>query len=680
MDRCFNFLINIDQCLNMSNFDMFFYELESHHRFHLNNVRFDSDDRLLSIEGAARDIRMYLNKYPFQVSSYRIVVLLRQSGEEVEAAPPDSPLERWKKSLLYKSLRIFYALQDAGIFIKSREQMDRMLHIIMLYDEDMTVRAKDYGQYEVDDEFDIFLDYIGIKRTGNTDSRAFVEALKQSLTRVEMEEKTAANFLRDFLSSYEPGIEDTEKVMDYNRGIGDTFGPEEDEELLPNLLQEIKTKIDGYLVSRRNVDRNNREQNLIEFLRIVEYLNRDLNEQEDILQDASARSLYQKCLDSWNKVQEDKDIETRYAGRVRNFHERLLIMQNEMEFSFFDKAETSELPQREKPEKGVIESDAQGFSSAERSKKAEQFHVLLRNFIHRHFRISLMRQYWEKTYQELKKDLNSMNVELETYASELSHKYAGEMEKRKAHFRSLNKNHYRANSTTEGKIQEVEYERDALMAELKSPHMTPSLQFQDQLNMENALEQANLDITFYITCMEKITSGCFFAFAGLLLLLVFIHFYSLQFDVFSDGTKMIASLIYCMLAVVFAIFIAWGAPYRYFRRKMKKTVRNLDQETDKYIQGYFQKAELFKTYINDLNQLDECTRYLKLITGVNEEAKIAAKKHLWNKVQIKKHLEKLDFFKGMFELALFKPKSGETVFRDHYRMEKDVIDNPLYWP
>ena len=680
MDRCFNFLINVDQCLNMSNFDMFFYELESHHRFHLNNVRFDSDDRLLSIEGAAWDIRMYLNKYPFQVGSYRIIVLVRQSMAETLVSPSASPLDIWKNTLLYKILRIYYALQDAGIFIKSKEQMDRMLHIVMLYDQDMTVDAKDYGQYDVEQDFDCLLTYIGINKEGNTDSRLFVEALKQSLARVEKEEKTAANIIRDFLSSYEPGIDDTEKIMEYNQTIGETFGPVKSEELLPNLLHEIEAKTDGYLITRRNVDKNNREQNLIEFLRIVEYLNRDLIEQEDIIQDVSARSLYQRCLGNWNKVQEDKEIETKYAGRVKSYHERLLTMQNEMETSFFDMQGTSELPQREKPKEGVIESDSEGFSSADRSKKSEEFRGLLKAFLQKHFRISLMRQYWEQTYQEMKKDLNSMSVELESYASELSRKYAREMEKRKAHFRTLGRNRYRANTMTEGTIHEVEYERDTLMAELKSPHMTPSLRFQDQLNMENALEQANLDISFYIGCMEKITAGCFFAFAGLLLLLVFIHFYSLQSDVFSDGTKMITSLLYCLIVVLLAVLFAWGAPYRYFRRKMKKTVNNLIQETDKYIQGYFQKAEQFKLYINELNQLDECIRYLKLLTDVNEEAKIAAKKHLWNKVQIKKHLEKLDFFKGLFELALFKPKAEESVLPDHYKMDKDVIDNPLYWP
>ena len=36
----FNFYINVDQCLNMSNFDMFFYKLQSERKFHLSNAQF----------------------------------------------------------------------------------------------------------------------------------------------------------------------------------------------------------------------------------------------------------------------------------------------------------------------------------------------------------------------------------------------------------------------------------------------------------------------------------------------------------------------------------------------------------------------------------------------------------------------------------------------------------------
>ena len=77
MERCFNFLVNVDQCLNMSNFDMFFYKLQSSSLFHLNNVQFNSEDPATSLLGAARDIRMHLNKFPFQMSSVEFFTMVR---------------------------------------------------------------------------------------------------------------------------------------------------------------------------------------------------------------------------------------------------------------------------------------------------------------------------------------------------------------------------------------------------------------------------------------------------------------------------------------------------------------------------------------------------------------------------------------------------------------------------
>ena len=58
MENCFRFLINVDQCLNMSYFDMFFYKLESQHKFHMNSVQlFDASDDS-SLRSAISDIRI----------------------------------------------------------------------------------------------------------------------------------------------------------------------------------------------------------------------------------------------------------------------------------------------------------------------------------------------------------------------------------------------------------------------------------------------------------------------------------------------------------------------------------------------------------------------------------------------------------------------------------------------
>ena len=260
MERCFNFLVNVDQCLNMSNFDMFFYKLQSSSLFHLNNVQFNSEDPATSLLGAARDIRMHLNKFPFQMSSYRIVVTMRRP------LPDDNTVPDWKETMLYRLLRVYYALEEANIFINSRELMDRTLHFIMLYDTDMTVEIKDFGTYDMQNDFRILLGTLGLEDRLYTDDKEFVALLREKYSNMPEEDEILSNVIHDFLAQFEKGLTDTEEVLERNRNIRETFtsGGVYMEDCRLILEEHIKAKIDRYLVTERHIDKNNREQNLLE--------------------------------------------------------------------------------------------------------------------------------------------------------------------------------------------------------------------------------------------------------------------------------------------------------------------------------------------------------------------------------------------------------------------------------
>ena len=75
----FNFYINVDQCLNMSNFDMFFYKLQSEQKFHLSNVQFFDDKGKQSLKSAFYEIRSYMDKMPFLVQDYRLIFGMRET-------------------------------------------------------------------------------------------------------------------------------------------------------------------------------------------------------------------------------------------------------------------------------------------------------------------------------------------------------------------------------------------------------------------------------------------------------------------------------------------------------------------------------------------------------------------------------------------------------------------------
>ena len=74
----FNFYINVDQCLNMSNFDIFFYKLQKEQRFHLSNVNFYDNKSKDSLQTAMHDIRSFMDKNPFLVGDYRLIFGMRK--------------------------------------------------------------------------------------------------------------------------------------------------------------------------------------------------------------------------------------------------------------------------------------------------------------------------------------------------------------------------------------------------------------------------------------------------------------------------------------------------------------------------------------------------------------------------------------------------------------------------
>ena len=62
---------------------------------------------------------------------------------------------------------------------------------------------------------------------------------------------------------------------------------------------------------------------------------------------------------------------------------------------------------------------------------------------------------------------------------------------------------------------------------------------------------------------------------------------------------------------------------------------------------------------------------------------LQARLYLWNKVQVRLHLEKLSFFRGLFEYGPVEASgedAGAAFETSEPRLDQDVIHNPLFWP
>ena len=287
---------------------------------------------------------------------------------------------------------------------------------------------------------------------------------------------------------------------------------------------------------------------------------------------------------------------------------------------------------------------------------------------------------WDGIYRRCLRLLDDMEYDLECYADGLSRKYVAEQEKRKRDMACGQKIAFAATPEIDSKIADLKNERDRRLQQLKMPQMSPSLSFQDQLNVENALKQGDILIRHYIRCLSAVSIGSFLLLIGICMLLAIGLFTVLQTYVFQDASSILCYLAYTGIVFVFMLF-CWLLPYNYFRHKLRFCISDVQDAAKKHISGYYKKAKQFDTYINLLNQLDFITRYLRLLTKARKTSNRLSRGYLWHKVQIQLHLSKLQFFCGLMDHGV--PAEGDfpCVLPDiDGARVNDYIDSQLYWP
>lgn len=686
MNRCFHFFINVDQCLNMSDFDMFFYKLESQQRFYLSSATFFKKNSQNSLKKAIEDIRMYLDKYPFRVGDYQITLAMRQ---------PFNEKGEWKNSVLYRILRILYELQAAHIFIGSKESIEKTVNIIMLYDSDFYVESPEFGEYWAENflkEYSLLLEQLNINMKDIHSDEEFFQCLKDTFYQMDKnpkKDKEIWYLLKCFVERF--ATSDTKSNVDFDMSEEEYFDIDnlefEKKEVWSSsktnrldyswlLKQFIKEKSAGMQIFERMIDKNNRKANILALLRVVEFIN--MEEDEIFTGEKGIRSLYSINRDRWNKVWTDTTLEDRYSKMLWEYQNSLKQVLNDIERPYSDFGQKEKLPKYELPKKIKI---SKRVHIEPRENRMDELTMILKRFLSNSRHIETMKGEWESAYKELKTRLGRMELDLKIYADDLSRQYKFALESRKEETRRWKNQKIYADRETEVKILQVGDEREKKLANLKSPHMNPSLKFQDQLNMENALEQANLEISFYIAC-QKVIQGANFALFMIICALLCLGHYTL-FQLFSLQSMGTASgyIVYCIIAII-GMILTWKVPFLYFQKKMKKSVNNLQKSMEQYVAGYFKKEEDFCTYINEINELDYITRYLRLLIGADAAAKEKARKYLWHKVQIKRHLLKLTFFRGLIDNHSMSLEGEERkiFLQETDELEKDVVDCRLYWP
>ena len=668
MDECFRFLINIDQCLNMSYYDMFFYKLQSEKKYKLNQVQlFEKADT--SLQRAIADIRTYLNKYPYHFKEYQFIVAMRSVWRQKTS--------EWQDTLLYRLTQLSYELHNQGIYMQVATKVERALNLIMLYEADASSCATQLDSYmsgeRLIDDYMLLFSKMGLD--GNESLN--LEKLKSAYN----------NFRKsadcDVATSYlvERFIEEQDEVMD----IDEESKSQERDIFKAAFSAFLKGYFTNYqvmeLVISRDLQYAPRESKLA-LLRVVEFVNKSVEVEENI---DIIPSLASRCQKNWNEIMADDDLEKKYSDMLFNYEAALKCVHKQLETDAIAPVHASaKLPQYPDESKEYINDKNNLF---EDESKRTDFNEILNEFLRNHLSVGTAREKWTETHHLLKNGLDNLDLNLKKYADSLGKQYSDKIEKRKKEALGWEQQMFFASEETNSKISKLAERRDECLEKMKNPQMTPSLRFQDQINMENELEHRDTEIRKLIGCLEASTAINFVLTVLVVLVLAVVHYTVMQPFVFSETISTMAYLGY-VCALLLLLALSWTFPRFYYRRMIKKSVKALIKSMDIYIPGYFAKANQFREYINVLNLFDSSIKYYTLYVTASETSKSVVQGCLWHKTQIKDHLVKLNAFRGLIDYGYDIERRDSfdeqkyTVGKLLYSEDKikSVEDCCLYWP
>ncbi len=668
MDECFRFLINVDQCLNMSYFDIFFYKLQSEKKYKLNQVQlFETADT--SLQRAISDIRSYLNKYPYHFKEYQFIVAMRSMWQQ------DS--SKWENTLLYRLTKLSYELHNEGIHMNVSTTVERALNLIMLYESDASKNVIEDDGYmsgeRITRDYMLLFSKMGLVGEGSLSldnlKQAF-ERFKQSGDCDEATKYLIAKFIHE--------QDKVEKFIDEDM-------PLEKDIFKAAFSSFLKAYFTNYQVMEIVIPRDlqhSPRQNRLALLRVVEFINKsvEVDRTSDVVP-----SLASRCKQNWDEVIANENLEEEYSDMLAAYEQGLKSIYKQLETNAVAPIYATEsLPVIPKEKEEYIKDKDNLF---EDESKRTDLTKLLTDFMSNGMNFDSIRTRWLETYDAVKTGLNDLGTNLQIYANSLSKQYSDRIEKRKKEALRWEHQLFFADEHTEEHIATLEGRRDKCLEQMKNPQMTPSLRFQDQINMETELEHRDKEIRKLIGCLKASTAVNFVITVLAILVLFVVHYTVLQPFVFSKGTTLIGYLAY--IGVVFVLLtFTWLFPRFYYRRMIKKSVKALIASMNIYIPGYYTKAKQFKDYINALNLLDSSIKYHTLYSDAFETSRNVIRGCLWHKTQIKDHLDKLKTFSGLIELGSNAGRRNSfneqnyTVGELLYSKDKIkcVEDCSLYWP
>lgn len=675
----FNFYINVDECLNMSNFEMFFYQLQYAHKFYVVNATFHDDavgsDELTgvkSIQDAAYGISSFIGQSSFLIQDYRLVFSIRQPYKKEVV---------WKESVLYRLLKIFYSLQNARLFIKTKDHADKNVTVILLYDVNNTMDEKDIGDMIEDHTRDIplLMDYLKIDwqdRDQYPEERDIASAMTRS-ENLDLDPVTK-RFVLDYYDWFTGhNLDEPEKEnstgMDIElipKGVKLPEAQRREAEVynrVNNLTTYITSQIGQYCVFTKSISSNTGDHRLA-LLGVVDYITTGLVDSDDEDEQYTNATLKQKARDNWASAKDDRTVWEKYGAMMRRYERRMQdrLISLEGRIASGSKHLTMEY---ENPPR-----ISRAFDSAGYEKRIAGILKDYRNSI----RFSGSDISWKETQRKLEDLVGELSLSLETYSDKLSDAYREEMKRRTdAKKTRLQDNEIYNRDQIDDQLRNLRRKKQDLLDGLKKQKMTPRVGYQDQLNVNSSIKSCSRKMEYYLQRLSRISLRSFlvllFAGGGFVLLSHLL----LQESLLGDMVNVFGFAASAAVGAVIMI-AAWGAPGLYYRRKIAQALKLLEEELVRYTHGYSELAENFEEYMNIINTLDVMNDYIQELERLRILANEDSRMLLWHKEAIERHLSKCSFFHLLYEGVL--QDHGAAAEEIPLDLKKDVVNNRFYWP
>ncbi len=671
----FRFLINVDKCLDMSHYQCFFYKLKSRgvngqSLFHLSEAQLLEADPF-SLRNAVSDVRMYLDKYPYEVEDYRIILMMR--------CPYTQATEKWEGSVLDRLLRLRYEFRKSRIMLSSAVEAERenALNFIMLYDADFSADLPQLQPYFSSDRLSQDIKQL-LQKYGVKEDAVGIDALTQGLEATRLQTAQKAEDPASYASAHEADLL-LRYCRDYTKEDEQLEG---DNSILALLTTYTKALLFNYRVYERFINRSDRREETLSFLRLTDFVNHPTEPTLDVSNRTTISTLAERCDKAWEEVWEDKDAKSRYAKMLASYSQKLRASAQALDNPAFPTGINTMLPPLNEPGESAIVSKKGAFDEdSEEKRRREDVLEKLQNYVKKRFYGKNFREQWNQTYQEIWDVLNNLKGSLRIYAQDLSRQYTEILAERKAATTIRMNEELAAKPEAKEQLEIVDEKKAKILNKLKEPHMNPAMSFQDVLNSEQRLEQASKNISFYLDCIRETVFSNF-----LLLLAVCAGFFVLHYTVLQPyaltGADTLFYYLVYIAAAIMLMFAAFGLPYGYYSRCVKSCIKALSDELKVYIRGYYERAKYFSEYINYINRLDYLTRHHNLLSRALKRGHNLTMGQLWHRDQILKHLQMLNYFSGLIESApvsTLDTKAVDVSVISNGQIA-DVVDCPVYWP